>query len=174
MTNVNNALDTIQYNGKPFVYIIQVCYVQLEMRYPAVPISHKSLPSVAHYITLNPDNFSNTMEFARFIDIKTKEQIMTSDYSGAYDAEHLNRIVSIQAPGFSYKKFFSFILKILLVALHLIILGLSILIVVAFFFLHCYKNEPVTIWIKFFLRVKDFIQSCFFYLLHYMDLLWLF
>lgn len=172
MTYVNDALLSIPYDGKPFVYKIQVCYVQLEIRYPAVPMSYNSLPSVAHYITLNPYNFLNTMEVARYIAMETKEQIMTCDYSGAYDAEHLNRIVGIQPAGFSYKKLFSFILRTLFVALHLSIIGLGILIVVAYFFLHCYDREPITNWVQFLLRVKDFIQKCLRCLENYMKLVY--
>lgn len=168
MTNVKNALLTIPSDGKPFVYKIQVCYIMLEIRYPVTPISQNSLPLVAHYVTLNQSKFSNSMEIARFIEKKTKEQIMTCDYSGTYDAEHLERIVG--KPGFSYKKLFRFILSVLFMAIHLTLLGLSIMILYAILYTIWYHGKPVAIWVHFLLRVKAFIFRCLYRLMRYIKL----
>lgn len=168
MALVKNALLSMPSDGSSFVYKIQVCYIMLEIRYPATPVSLNSLPLVAHYITLDQANFSNNMDIARFIMKKTKEQIMTYDYSGTYNAEHLNRIGG--RPEVSYKELTEFILKILFVAIHLVLLGVSILLVVAMVSLRVCNSKPVPNWVQFLLRVQRFIKNCIYRLMQYMNI----
>lgn len=159
MEKVKNAFLSVRYGTGPVACQFQFGCIRLEMRTPSESWRVKPLPPAAHSIILDVQHFSTPMEFSRFIDKKTREQIDNC----AFDC-NLKRPESFS----KYSKYVKYRdtlcakWKSFTSILHwtLFIMSILVSLICVYVKLFVAELDPQPVWIRFFLQIRNFIFEC--------------